>query len=220
MGQESSDLAVAQAVADPLRLRILQRLMDGPATVSDLVSSTGESQSKVSNHLAILRERELVESERRGRRAIYRLRSPSVAVLIEALAALSRSRDASKPTQAIASARTCYDHVAGKLGVELLESLVAAGAVRAQGGDSTDLGLGPNGERLFARLGVDLEALSRTKRRFAFACDDLLRGIGQKLDIDQLGFNAINYLLQVLNLGGQSLNFSININSTSKRHIN
>lgn len=168
--RQPEDLAVAQAVADPIRLGILQRLMDGPASVSELVSAVAESQSKVSNHLAILRERDLVESERRGRRSIYRLKSPSVAVLIEALAALSRGRDPSRATPALAKARTCYDHLAGRLGVDLLERLVAAKALELQDAASGDLGLGPRGARVFARLGVDLDTGS--KRRFAFACDD------------------------------------------------
>lgn len=172
MGKEISDLAVAQGIADPIRLRILQQLVDGPATVSDLVATVGESQPKVSNHLAILRERSLVESERRGRRSIYRLRSPSVAVLIEALSALARGGDRSRATPALASARTCYDHLAGKLGVELLARLISTRALERQDEESGDLGLGPAGARVFLRLGVDLDAVARSKRRFAFACDD------------------------------------------------
>src|SRR5260221_9053066 len=63
---------LAQALADPLRLVMLQQLMEGPATVSELQSLTGESQSKVSNHLALLRERDLVRATREGRQMIYR----------------------------------------------------------------------------------------------------------------------------------------------------
>ena len=76
---------LAQALADPLRLVMLQQLMEGPATVSELQSLTGESQSKVSNHLALLRERDLVRATREGRQMIYTLRDASVGQLVESL---------------------------------------------------------------------------------------------------------------------------------------
>ena len=56
--------------------------------------------------------------------------------------------------------------------VSLLEQLLEAGAVVPQGGDAGDLGLGPAGARIFAGLGIDVDAHSRAKRRFAFECDD------------------------------------------------
>ena len=58
---------LAQALADPLRLTILERLMDGPTAVSELVLLTRQAQSKVSNHLAVLRDRGLVNATRVGR---------------------------------------------------------------------------------------------------------------------------------------------------------
>lgn len=71
--ENEQTLALAQALADSLRLTILQHLMSGPASVSELLSLTGEAQSKVSNHLALLRERGLVQARREGRQVVYQL---------------------------------------------------------------------------------------------------------------------------------------------------
>lgn len=85
----SDTAAVAQALADPLRLAILHRLMEGGAAVGELVAVTGTSQPNVSNHLRILREHGLVEAERTGRQMTYALANPSVAQLVEALTAVA-----------------------------------------------------------------------------------------------------------------------------------
>src|SRR5579864_7668678 len=73
--------AIAHALADPTRLRILERLTDGPAAVSELIALTGEAQPKVSNHLAVLRERGLVGVTRIGRQRVYEVTDPSVGQL-------------------------------------------------------------------------------------------------------------------------------------------
>src|SRR5215469_18290877 len=109
--------AVTQALADPLRLAMLQQLMGGPSSVSELVALTQSTQPNISNHLALLRARGLVRSARQGRQVVYELRDPSVAQLVEALSLVAgvstgKSR-ATRPTPAVALARTCYDHLAG-----------------------------------------------------------------------------------------------------------
>ncbi len=122
---------LAQALADPLRLVMLQQLMEGPATVSELQSLTGESQSKVSNHLALLRERDLVRATREGRQMIYTLRDASVGQLVESLTVVAGMIPAKlwKSPQLIA-ARTCYDHLAGRYGVALFDALLAQEAIK------------------------------------------------------------------------------------------
>src|SRR5215469_9261187 len=80
---------LAQALADPLRLVILQHLMAGPATVSELQSLTGASQSNISNHLALLRERNLARATREGRHILYSLQDASVGQLVESLIAVA-----------------------------------------------------------------------------------------------------------------------------------
>jgi DNA-binding transcriptional ArsR family regulator len=166
-------LTLAQALADPLRLVILQQLMEGPATVSELQSLTGESQSKVSNHLALLRERDLVRATREGRQMIYTLRDASVGQLVESLTVVAGMVPARlwKSPQLIA-ARTCYDHLAGRYGVALFDALLAQEAIKEPAEMHGEVELGPGGEEFFGKLGLNLSALRRERRRFAFACPD------------------------------------------------
>jgi DNA-binding transcriptional ArsR family regulator len=173
MSENDQLFTLAQALADPLRLAILQQLMGGPATVSELQSLTGESQSKVSNHLALLRERDLVRATREGRQMVYALRDASVARLIESLTAVASMAPVRlwKSPQLI-TARTCYDHLAGRYGVALFDALLAQEAIKAPTEMRGELEPGPGGAEVFGKLGIDLNALRRERRRFAFACLD------------------------------------------------
>ena len=163
----------AQALAEPIRFAMLTRLLEGPATVAELVSVSGTSQPNASNHLALLRDQGLVQARREGRHAIYEVANPSVAQVVEALLALSepaaRTRRAPAP---LARARTCYDHLAGVLGVAVLEGLVGVGAVSRPDPSTGAIELGGAGAATFERLGVDVEAARLARRRFAFGCLD------------------------------------------------
>jgi DNA-binding transcriptional ArsR family regulator len=166
---------VAWALADPLRLSILQHLMGGPAVVAELVSVLGESQSKVSNHLKVLREQGLVGSERWGRQSIYEISDASVAQLIESLTMVAGGpMTSSLRTDPLAKARTCYDHLAGELGVSLFGALVEAEAIRPTADIRGDVEPGRAAKETFGSLGVDLEEVEwdRGRRRFAVACPD------------------------------------------------
>ncbi|MEX0683091.1 MAG: metalloregulator ArsR/SmtB family transcription factor [Dehalococcoidia bacterium] len=164
---------IASALADPLRMAILHRLMEGPAAVTDIVEATCESQSKVSNHLAILRARGLVTARRAGRQMEYRLRNPSVAQVVESLVALSGpSKARPAPEAPMTRARTCYDHLAGKLAVAILDALVARGALRSPDATSGDLALGQEAGPVFSSLGVGVDQPVKGRRRRAFACLD------------------------------------------------
>ncbi len=173
MGGNNQLFSLAQALADPLRLVMLQHLMEGPATVSELQSLTGESQSKVSNHLALLRERDLVRATREGRQIIYSLRDASVGQLVESLTVVAGMIPAKlwKSPQLIA-ARTCYDHLAGRYGVALFDALLAQEAIKEPVEMHAEVELGSRGEEVFGKLGLNLSALRRERRRFAFACPD------------------------------------------------
>ena len=172
---------LAQALADPLRLTLLRHLMAGDATVAELMSISGASQSKVSNHLGLLRAQNLVASQRRGRLMIYRIADPTVARLIEALTVLAgEPPKLSRQVTPLAAARTCYDHLAGSLGVAVFDALVIADAITPppSNGDPEKLGpsgdvlLGPNARDVFGRLGIDVEAAHESRRQFAYACRD------------------------------------------------
>jgi len=158
-------LAITQALGDPLRLAVLQHLMGGPASVSELMTVVGAEQSRLSNHLAVLRERGLVRASRHGRQVLYELHDRAVAQI------------GSPPTRAVKSApvahaRTCYDHVAGRLGVAIFEALVAGGALKTQKAAPDSVALAPKAGPIFEKLGVDLEAARQERRRFATACLD------------------------------------------------
>ena len=173
MGGNDQLFTLAQALADPLRLVMLQHLMEGPTTVSQLQSLTGASQSNVSNHLALLRERDLVRATREGRQIIYTLRDASVGQLVESLAVVAGMIPARlwKSPQLIA-ARTCYDHLAGRYGVALFDALLALEAIKEPAEMHAEVELGARGEEIFGKLGLHLSALRRERRRFAFACPD------------------------------------------------
>jgi DNA-binding transcriptional ArsR family regulator len=171
-GKSDVDAAeAAAALADPLRFHILSRLLDGPLTVAEIVADSGASQPNVSNHLAVLRRRRLVSRERRGRRVLYRLAGPPVGQLVEALAVLAAPTSRPSVPAPVAAARTCYDHLAGRLGVAVLKGLRRTDAVRRPGRDGA-IDIGTQGERIFARLGVDLSEAAAARRRFAYACVD------------------------------------------------
>jgi DNA-binding transcriptional ArsR family regulator len=134
------DLArTAALIGDPGRAKVLRALADGrelPATV--LAHEAGVAASTASVHLAKLVEGGLVVAESRGRHRYFRLAGPKVARAMEALAEIApaapvRSLREGTKAQAVRTARTCYDHLAGKLGVAIMSSLIAAGDLT--GGD-------------------------------------------------------------------------------------
>ncbi|WP_329088427.1 ArsR/SmtB family transcription factor [Streptosporangium sp. NBC_01469] len=137
-----TDIAVIGAlVADPGRCRILLALDDGRALpATRLAAEAGVSPATASSHLGKLTEGGLLAVEARGRHRYYRLAGPAVARLIEALQQLAptapvRSLRQHTRAQALREARTCYDHLAGRLGVELMASMIERGHLT--GGDGT-----------------------------------------------------------------------------------
>lgn len=170
---------IAQALGDPVRLMVLQSLMAGPATVSELVSVTGSTQPNVSNHLAVLRRSKLVRSVKQGRQQVYELRDERVAQLIESLSTLvGAAPKAVRQSPALVRARTCYDHLAGQIGVQLFKVLLSKRAItepetlRTLKNPGSPIELGKNGHDLFQGLGVDVEQVLRGRKPYAFACRD------------------------------------------------
>jgi DNA-binding transcriptional ArsR family regulator len=134
------DLArTAALIGDPGRAKVLRALADGrelAATV--LAHEAGVAPSTASAHLAKLVEGGLVTAKRRGRHRYFRLAKPEVARAMEAIAAIAppapiRSLREGTKAQAVRTARTCYDHLAGRLGVAIMHALIADGVLT--GGD-------------------------------------------------------------------------------------
>jgi DNA-binding transcriptional ArsR family regulator len=182
-----TDLAsVGALIGEPARARVLMALADGrelPASV--LASEAGVAASTASAHLARLVDGGLVTVEPRGRHRYFRLSGPEVGRAIEALAAIAppapvRSLKDGTRAQALRAARTCYDHLAGKLGVELMGALLSQGIL--SGGDGhydrsharrdrpssygrdVDYRLSDRGADALRDLGVDLDAAFAGRR--------------------------------------------------------
>ncbi|MGH3244013.1 MAG: transcriptional regulator, partial [Spirillospora sp.] len=112
---------------------------------------------------------------RQGRHRYYRLRGSEVAQVIEALSRISppvrvRSLRQSRDARRLHEARTCYDHLAGEAGVALFAALVGGGLIEGGDGDAFDVTV--KGEERFGALGLDVAALRKTRRRFAWQCLD------------------------------------------------
>ncbi|WP_405020677.1 winged helix-turn-helix domain-containing protein [Kitasatospora sp. NBC_00070] len=151
----------AALLADRTRAAFCLALFDGRAwTAGELARHAGVSASTASEQLSRLIAGGLLVEERQGRHRYVRLSGPAAAQLIENLAAFSP--DAAAPATlrestrrgAEARARTCYDHLAGQLGVRVAAAALARGLVTEEAG----LALTDPGRRWFAELGVDLSA--------------------------------------------------------------
>jgi DNA-binding transcriptional ArsR family regulator len=152
-----------KALAHPLRLRVVDRLGHlGPAPVSALAAALGVPLPELSNHLKRLRDAGLVTARKDGRHAVYEL-SGSVEVL---LPLLDRLIQTDRPPAAEVPSRTCYDHLAGPLGVGLYRALVERSALR----DLPDGTVALADPAALAALGVG--AVEPGRRRFAFECLD------------------------------------------------
>lgn len=150
---------IAAALGDPARVAMLSSLMDGRALAAgELARVAGVAPTTASGHLARLAEAGLLAVERQGRHRYHRLASPEVARVLEGLMALSAARRPPRTgprDAALREARTCYDHLAGRVAVGIADAMVARGQLHlaADGGALTDAGAA-----LLARLGVAVPA--------------------------------------------------------------
>jgi DNA-binding transcriptional ArsR family regulator len=164
--------AVAALFADRSRVAMLDVLLDGrDHTVGELAHAAAIRPSTAVGHLARLEEAQLVSSERRGRERLVRLAGPQVATAFESLAELAGQDEAHglrtwTRREQLRLARTCYDHLAGRLGVGLASAAVAAGALDEQ------FGLGPSAHDWFGRLGVDPATVAHRSRPLIRVCTD------------------------------------------------
>lgn len=166
----------AALLADTTRARICLALLDGRAwTAGELARAAGVAPSTASDHLSRLVEGGLLAQERQGRHRYLRLADASVAQLVEDLAGRvsappvpDRSLRAARAGAALAYARTCYDHLAGRLGVVVHDALLRRGLLDRSAG----LTLTPAGERWCAELGLPLAPLRAARRPLLRDCLD------------------------------------------------
>ncbi|MFD3532582.1 ArsR/SmtB family transcription factor [Streptomyces sp. NPDC058664] len=172
----ASDLAaLAALLADETRAAFLLALLDGRAwTAGELARHAGVAPSTASEHLGRLVSGGMLTEERQGRHRYVRLADPGVAHLVEDLAARSepaasappRSLRAANAGRAMARGRTCYDHLAGRLGIAVTEAMTARGLLR----QDTGFALTDRGLAWFEDLGVPL--VRRGRRPVARGCLD------------------------------------------------
>ena len=168
---------IARLIGDPARAAMLDALMSGEALAAgELARAARVSAATASGHLSRLLAGGLVEVIAAGRHRYYRLASPEVGHALEALSLVGADRPvitslrAARADEAMRLARTCYDHLAGRLGVAVHDAFVDRGGLSA-GGDGYLLT--PSGEALLAGLGVATgEARAARRRQFARPCLD------------------------------------------------
>jgi DNA-binding transcriptional ArsR family regulator len=139
MRGEPNIATTAALIGDPARAAILAALADGRTLpAGELAVAAGLSPSAASAHLTKLLDGELLALEREGRHRYYRLAGPQVAAALESLSliAVQPARHAvarSPQAQALRYARSCYDHLAGELGVAIAAALEARGLIASSG---------------------------------------------------------------------------------------
>jgi DNA-binding transcriptional ArsR family regulator len=175
-----TDLAVsglAAVIGEPTRACMLMSLMDGRARTGTELGALAEvGPSTASAHLHRLEAARLITQRRQGKHHYYSLNGAEVAGLLEKLSAFAGATPAAfvcKAPPRLREARTCYDHIAGTVGVALRDRFAALGwlETRAMAGDET-YDISPVGVAAFTSLGIDLEAARTLRRRFAFGCLD------------------------------------------------
>jgi DNA-binding transcriptional ArsR family regulator len=171
------DLApIASLIGDPTRVAMLAALAEGRALpAGDLARRARVRPATATAHLHRLIEGGLVVVRAQGRHRYHASAGPRVAAVVEALAQLApatpvRSLRTDRSAVALAEARTCYDHLAGRRGVQLRDHLLVAGALRVV--DERDHQLTSVGRNLLRELGIDLTELDKSRRVFARACVD------------------------------------------------
>lgn len=169
--------AVAELIGEPARAAILIALLDGKArTAGELALTANISAQSASAHLSKLVDGSLLTVRSTGRHRYYGMAGPEVAHALEALGSIStppRARaDVPHPRAAddMYTARSCYDHLAGRIAVDIASALEESKIIRAR--DNRDYDLGRSGRAWFAHLGIDVDALRRSRRAFARQCLD------------------------------------------------
>jgi DNA-binding transcriptional ArsR family regulator len=177
--EDHTDAAVsgiAAAIGEPARARMLYCLLDGRArTSTELAMVAGVTPSTASVHLQRLESQRLVKVAAQGRHRYYSLQGASVAAALEALSVLAgRSRGAFVPStpSLLRAARTCYDHIAGTLGVALHDRFRALGWLSGHPSANQSYELTRGGANALEALGIDIEATRKLRRRFAYGCLD------------------------------------------------
>ncbi len=175
---ETLDIArVGALMGDPSRASMLMALMSGEAlTATELAFRAGVALPTASGHLAQLVDGGLLAVAKQGRHRYYRLAGPTVAHAVETMSELAievfpSPRRVMPEDAPLRRARTCYDHLAGRLGVALAEGLVRRRVLRHSDGELALVRRG-SGEALLNDWGIDVQALEHSRRPIVRTCID------------------------------------------------
>ena len=166
---------IAALVGDPTRATIVSALLDGRAlTASELALAARVTPQTASTHLAKLTKAGLLSVVRHGRHRHFRLASPTVADMIDGIVAVAlekrpRYRPLSRQARELSAARICYDHLAGRLSVDLTDSFVARDYI-ALVGEAVEITTA--GTRFFIEFGIELPTLRSPRRHLCRLCLD------------------------------------------------
>jgi DNA-binding transcriptional ArsR family regulator len=167
--------AIARLIGEPARMAMLEELLDGETKSGrELATAAKVAPSTASEHLAQLEEAGLVSAAPNGRKRAYSLSGPPVGEALEALGTLAppkppRSLREATKAQLHREARTCYDHLAGSLGVAVCDALVAREWLDPADGGWT---VTARGVESFADLGIGVEELRAERRPLTRVCVD------------------------------------------------
>lgn len=166
---------IAALVGNPARANILLALLGGRAlTATELAHAAGVSPQTTSGHLGRLTTAGLLAVRKQGRHSYYQLGSPRIGPMLEGIMAVTADRPPLplprwRGEEALRTARTCYDHLAGCLGVALLDALAVGGHVVLDGDGGV---VTVSGMAFFTEFGIDLDRLSAGRRTFCRPCLD------------------------------------------------
>lgn len=173
---DAAAAGVAAAIGAPARARMLFCLLDGRArTGIELAAIAEVSPSTASVHLHTLEKTHLVKNMRQGKHRYYSLSGPDVASVLEGLNVLAGGlspKFVSRTPDHLRMARTCYDHMAGTIGVALHDRFQALGWLWVSRGPRPVYDVSPDGIKAFGGLGIDLDAARSLRRRFVCGCLD------------------------------------------------
>ena len=174
--KDGPDISITAAlIGDPARANMVMALMSGHSlTMGDLAAEAGVTLSTASVHLTKLESSGIVVSRKEGRSRYFRIADPDVAHCIEALVTVAarvghlRTRPGPKE-EAMRHARSCYDHLAGRIAVELFERWIAARVLEWCG---EVVCLTGKGRQFLIGRGIEIDALERKKRPLCRTCVD------------------------------------------------
>jgi len=166
---------ITALIGDSVRTNILWALLDGKAyTATELAIIANTSSQNISMHLSKLVQADLLTVKSQGRHKYYAFSRPEVAYAIEAIGSLIPSEKHrkivnDKDSSGIKHCRTCYDHLAGKVGVLITDALLKQQIIAA---DNNIYSVSEQGVSFFLEFGINVEELKKNRRAFAKPCLD------------------------------------------------